>query len=134
MVIRPSRPDDGDAIAAIQRASPEASSWDPTGYDVTVGELDGAVVGFLVTRRIAPDEFEILNLAVAPASRRKGVARALVSAFLAHLSGGVFLEVRDSNHGARKFYEAIGFKVLSRRSQYYSNPPEPGIVMNFHSC
>ncbi len=133
-MIRPARPEDLPAIAAIQRASPEASSWDPSGYDVSVAELEGEVVGFLVTRRIAVDEVEVLNVAVMPDRRRSGIARALLKPLLESVRGRVFLEVRESNRKARDFYVSVGFKELSRRPGYYSDPPEPGIVMNFHSC
>ena len=134
MVVRPGRDNDRDEVAAIQRASPEASSWDPWGYDVTVAEIEDRIVGFLVTHRLAVDELEILNLAVAPSNRRKGVAKALVSASLEHVCGSVFLEVRESNLAARQLYESIGFKEVNRRPQYYSDSQEAAIVMNFHSC
>jgi ribosomal-protein-alanine N-acetyltransferase len=134
VLLRPAREDDRAAITAIQNASPEASSWDPFGYDVTVAELDGQVVGFLVTLWISPDEVEILNLAVAPSMRRKGVARALVQGVLETREGTVFLEVRESNAAARKFYESIGFSVVASRPGYYANPPETAIVMKLRSC
>ena len=134
MVVRPAREDDRAAIAAIRNASPEASSWDPFDYDVTVAELDGGVVGFLVVRRVAPDELEILNLAVAPSSRRKGVARGLVLTVLESLYGAVFLEVRESNSAARQFYKSIGFSELNRRPAYYPDSQEAAIVMKFRPC
>lgn len=134
MVIRSARETDRAAIAAIQRASPEASSWDPAGYDVTVAEVEGVVVGFLVTRRTAPDEWEVLNLAVDPAHRRRGVAKALLMPLLTTIDGRVFLEVRETNTPAQKLYESLGFKELSRRSGYYESSHEGGIVMKFHSC
>lgn len=134
MTIRHARPDDAAAIAHIQSESPEASQWDPAGYDVTVAELDGRVVGFLVTREVAAGEIEILNLGVAPSQRRAGIARALVEPLLKRVPCDVFLEVRESNSTAREFYQTLGFQELSRRQNYYENPPEAAIVMKFHSC
>ena len=134
MLLRPALDSDRAAIAAIQTVSPEASSWDPFDYEVTVADLDGQVAGFLVSRRTAPDEIEILNLAVAPPMRRKGVARALVRGVLETLEGEAFLEVRESNANARKFYESIGFMAFARRPEYYSDPPETAIVMKLRSC
>ena len=90
--------------------------------------------GFLVARTLAADEHEILNLAVTPDSRRKGVARALLGSALESFHGSVFLEVRESNGVAQAFYKSLGFKELSRRQGYYSSPSEAGIVMKFHSC
>jgi ribosomal-protein-alanine N-acetyltransferase len=91
-------------------------------------------VGFLVTRTLVAGEREILNLAVAPDFRRKGVARALLDRALEAFCGEVFLEVRESNGVAKKFYKSLGFKELSKRKGYYDNPPETAIVMKFHSC
>jgi len=133
VTVRPARPEDRAAIAEIQRVSPEASQWDPEGFDVTVAEVAGRVVGFLVTRAIA-DEVEILNLAVDPVNRRSGVARALVRPLLEMPSVSVFLEVRESNTAARGLYQTLRFHEVSRRRGYYESPCEDGIVMKFHSC
>jgi ribosomal-protein-alanine N-acetyltransferase len=134
VVIRPARPEDRDAIAAIQAASPEASSWDPFDYAVTVAEVAGAVAGFLVIRRVTAEECEILNLAVAPPFRRRGIASALLQLLLDSAAGDIFLEVRESNTPARQLYESLGFTKIGSRPAYYSEPREAGIVMNFHSC
>jgi [ribosomal protein S18]-alanine N-acetyltransferase len=133
VTVRPAREEDRAAIAELQRASPEASQWDPEGFDVTVAEVAGRVVGFLVTRTIA-DEVEILNLAVNPANRRSGVARALLQPLLETGPVSVFLEVRESNKAARGLYQALRFEEVSRRRGYYESPCEDGIVMKFHSC
>jgi ribosomal-protein-alanine N-acetyltransferase len=134
VTIRAARPEDASAIAAIQRSSPEAPQWDPVGYEVRVAEIEGRVVGFLVTRVVAEDEVEILNIVVAPERRRAGVARALLQPVVERVRGGVFLEVRVSNAAARKLYEMLGFEEIGRRPEYYESPCEDGIVMKFHSC
>ncbi|HEY1341233.1 MAG TPA: hypothetical protein VGF59_27170, partial [Bryobacteraceae bacterium] len=57
------------AIAAIQAASPDASQWNVADYlehQLLVASSDSEIAGFLVGRVLAPDESEILNLAVAP--------------------------------------------------------------------
>ena len=135
--IRAGEPADLDAIAAIQAASPEAALWPPGDYlryDVQVAVRERRAAGFLVTRRTAEGEAEVLNLAVAPEFRRQGVARALVGAFLHGFRGDVFLEVRNSNSSARGFYKSLGFQELTLRQGYYELPPEAAIVMKFHSC
>jgi [ribosomal protein S18]-alanine N-acetyltransferase len=132
--IRAARPEDGPAIAAIQRLSPEAPQWDPAGYDVRVAEIGGTVVGFLVTRAVAEDEVEVLNISVAPEHRRAGVAKALLKPLIESVRGELFLEVRVSNSAARKLYQALGFEEVNRRAKYYEDPCEDGIVMKFHSC
>ena len=130
-MIRAARPEDLPALAAIQRSSPEAAPWDPAGYEILVAELDNRVVGFLVTRTVTDGELEILNLAVAPPYRRRGIARSLVKLVL---SGTVFLEVRESNSAALAFYKSLGFQELSWRHEYYTDPPEGAIVLKFYSC
>jgi ribosomal-protein-alanine N-acetyltransferase len=135
--IRAGEAGDLEAIGAIQAASPEAALWPPGDYlqyDVRVAVRGGRVAGFLVTRRTAEGEAEILNLAVAPEFRRRGFARALLCAFLHGFRGDVFLEVRSSNSSARGLYKSLGFQELTLRTNYYGTPPEAAIVMKFHSC
>jgi ribosomal-protein-alanine N-acetyltransferase len=135
--IRRGGADDLDAVAAIQQASPGAARWNFADYlnrEFLVALEGDRVVGFLVARTVAADEREILNLAVAPDCRRKGVARALLDCALQSFRGSVFLEVRESNRVAQEFYKSLGFKEFSRRKGYYESPPETAIVMKFHSC
>ena len=135
--IRRGGADDLDAVAAIQRASPGAARWNAADYldrEFLVALEGDRVVGFLVARTLVAGEREILNLAVAPDFRRKGVARALLDGALQGFRGSVFLEVRESNRVAQEFYKSLGFKELSKRTGYYDSPPETAIVMKFHSC
>lgn len=136
MTVRGATVDDLAAIAAIQEASPEASQWDPASYldhECSVATGGRRVLGFLVVRQIAPDEREILNLAVEPAERRRGVARKLLETELRRPKNQWFLEVRASNSSAIKLYESAGFRTAGRRESYYSNPSESGIVMKYDS-
>jgi ribosomal-protein-alanine N-acetyltransferase len=102
------------------------------GTDFLVADLDESLAGYVVARAVA-DEGEILNLAVAPQGRRRGVGRALVEAVLAALARRgvreVFLEVRESNAGARALYAAHGFREVGRRSGYYRRPLEDAIIL-----
>jgi ribosomal-protein-alanine N-acetyltransferase len=135
--IRRGGPPDLAQVAVIQAACPEASQWDAAdylGYDFRVSVCGIRVEGFLVSRALAEGETELLNLAVAPECRRRGVARKLVESLLAESSGVVYLEVRESNRAARQFYHHMGFQEVSSRSGYYRAPPEAAIVMKFHSC
>jgi ribosomal-protein-alanine N-acetyltransferase len=124
-------------IAAIQAACPEAAHWLPDDYlrfDLRVCMRDNRIAGFAVSRVTAPDEIELLNLAVAPEFRRRGVAGELIRTLTAIAGISVFLEVRESNQAARLFYHAQGFQEVGLRPAYYERPAESAIVMKFHSC
>jgi ribosomal protein S18 acetylase RimI-like enzyme len=144
--LRPAVPADLDAISAIQNGAQDASHWEPEDYlqnDCLIAEqpaaIEGAavdggrVVGFVLSRQTAPGEREILNLAVAPAERRRGIARKLLAAELARGPGVWFLEVRASNAPALGLYQYIGFQQVGVRESYYLDPPESAIVMRFFS-
>jgi len=125
------------AVAAIQDASPEAAQWNVGDYldhDFLVAIVGKSVAGFAVLRNVAPDERELLNIAVAPDLRRKGVARALWRASITGFHGNVFLEVRASNAVAIALYNSLNFNTVSTRDNYYNFPPDAAIVMKFHSC
>ena len=89
----------------------------------------GNVQAFLVARQVADDEFELLNMAVAPENRRQGHGRALLSEVLKRHKGIWFLEVRASNSPALALYEALGFHRSGRRRDYYRSPVEDAIEM-----
>jgi ribosomal-protein-alanine N-acetyltransferase len=88
-------------------------------------------LGFLVARHIAP-QWELENIVVASAARRKGVGKRLLDTLLAHAmstnSDTVFLEVRESNTTARSLYESRGFHETGRRKSYYTNPQEDAVL------
>lgn len=139
--IRSATESDLDEIWRIQAASGQAAQWNPADYLryqclVAVNSAGGVerIAGFAVARHTAPDELEILNVAVDPPCRRRGVARSLIQQLLANYRGTVWLEVRQHNSAARQLYHALGFQVNTVRENYYNAPPESAIVMKFHSC
>ena len=79
------------------------------------------------------DETDMMNVAVDPAARRQGVARALIQALTAQLkqrgSRKLSLEVRASNLGAIRLYESLGFVRLGCRPGYYRNPREDAWIL-----
>jgi ribosomal-protein-alanine N-acetyltransferase len=135
LTIRPLAPEDAGSILRITREAPEAASWPVESLlqlPGWVAAMEGKVVGFVIARAVA-DEMEILNLAVEPAGRRQGIGGALLDNALAfgRRSGArrAFLEVRESNRGARRFYERHEFAVIGRRPRYYRDPIEDALVM-----
>lgn len=91
-----------------------------------------AVAGYVIAVAVA-DESEILNLAVKRELREVGIGGHLLDAALAEATSAgalqVFLEVRESNAGARKLYGSRGFGEISRRRGYYRNPVEDALVL-----
>lgn len=79
------------------------------------------------------DETDMMNIAVSPASRRQGVARALIEALVSALrergSRQLTLEVRASNGPASQLYESLGFLQVGLRKNYYRNPKEDALIL-----
>jgi ribosomal-protein-alanine N-acetyltransferase len=94
----------------------------------------GEVLGYALFWHVV-DEIHVLNVAVAPPSRRKGVGAALVSDLLAYgrANGAVkvLLEARASNQPALALYERFGFSRYNVRKRYYADG-EDGVEMMLH--
>jgi ribosomal-protein-alanine N-acetyltransferase len=143
VLIKRMSPPDVSAALRILEESPEASVWsresllDSASKGIALAaELDGGVAGILIGR-VAADEFEILNLAVGKAWRRRGLATKLVRAALesAQAAGArqAYLEVRASNGSGIALYERLGFRVCGRRPNYYRNPSEDAVLLVLHN-
>jgi ribosomal-protein-alanine N-acetyltransferase len=133
---------DLDEILAIERAS-FPHPWSPEMFDE---ELNNRLCHILVAREKAgarsrwPDrllwlflaEMHLLNIAVNPASRRRGIGAALLARALdfARERGVkmVFLEVRRGNNAAQSLYRRFGFREMGARPRYYEDG-EDAIVM-----
>jgi ribosomal-protein-alanine N-acetyltransferase len=138
--VRPYRRGDGQSVFEICRQSPQSSQWPKETYDqahssgqiVVIAELNNQICGFVVAR-ITGDEAEILNAAVDPAHRRKGIGSALlrtaISSAQAQNAKTIYLEVRESNSAAVSFYQRHGFEKTAQRRGYYSSPRENAVVM-----
>ena len=79
------------------------------------------------------DETDMMNIAVSPAFRRQGVARALIEALVAALrekgSKRLTLEVRASNTPAIRLYDSLGFAQVGLRKNYYHTPKEDALIL-----
>jgi ribosomal-protein-alanine N-acetyltransferase len=133
-LIRPAVQADLPEIAEIQAACLEAAQWAAGTEPILVAVVEDRVSGFVVWRRLDDAETEILNLAVHPRHRRRGLARALVRSVRDLSPGDMILEVRESNQPAIGLYKSLGFQVLTERKGYYANPPEAAVVMVWRSC
>lgn len=93
---------------------------------------DDVVVGYIGSQT-AVDETDVMNVAVHPDHRRKGVAEALIGNLVSELkargSHALMLEVRDSNVPAISLYEKLGFLQVGLRKNYYHNPKEHARIL-----
>ncbi len=93
---------------------------------------NGAVVGYIGSQSVL-GESDMMNVAVHPDHRRKGIAEALVNTLSADLKARdnvcLTLEVRASNVPAIALYEKLGFAQVGLRKNYYRNPKEDALIL-----
>lgn len=99
------------------------------------GEKPGSVVGYICFWLVA-DEIQIVNVAVHPAWRRRGIGTRLMRHALergCEASANVaVLEVRRSNQAALSLYEGLGFKAVRERPGYYPEHREPALILEMN--
>ena len=97
-----------------------------------VAEENGIVCGYVGSQTVL-DETDMMNIAVHPDFRRKGIAAALIAELGRLLkergSRILRLEVRESNAPAISLYETMGFTQLGLRKNYYRNPKENALIL-----
>jgi ribosomal-protein-alanine N-acetyltransferase len=92
---------------------------------------DGEMLGYLICSRY-DTVWHIMNVAVDPAQRRKGIATALLTDLFRRVGSQTerfTLEVRESNRAAIELYERYGFRAAGRRRRYYQDNGEDAVVM-----
>jgi ribosomal-protein-alanine N-acetyltransferase len=131
---------DIDAIMEIERDVFDATAWSPAQFwselaqpdrTYVVVRHDERIVGYagLMARRPTAD---VQTIAVAPAHRRRGIARAMLTRLLEIAEASdcreVLLEVRADGVEAIALYRSEGFEVIARRADYYGSG-EDALIM-----
>lgn len=100
----------------------------------TVAELDHEIVGFMIYE-LHQSMLRILNFAVLPSARRKGVGRQMVQRLIDKLSQQrrreIVLEVRETNLSAQLFFAGCGFRALSVLRNHYDDTLEDAYYMRY---
>ena len=76
---------------------------------------------------------DMMNIAVHPDFRRRGIGEGLVAALEEELkkqgSQQLTLEVRASNESAKALYSKLGFREVGIRKNYYHKPREDALIL-----
>jgi [ribosomal protein S18]-alanine N-acetyltransferase len=133
---------DLSAIEEIERSS-YPTPWSRSMFageltkpsSICLGAFDGetgVLLGYLVISRYV-DAWHVMNVAVAPEHRRRGIAGSLLDQLFELTAGdgrrGYTLEVRVSNTSAIKLYERAGFRARGIRRGYYTDNREDALIM-----
>ena len=102
---------------------------------ICLGGVDtetGALAAYLIISRYV-DAWHVMNVAVAPEYRRRGIAQTLLEQLFDLTAGderrGYTLEVRVSNDAAIRLYERLGFVARGVRRGYYTDNREDALIM-----
>ena len=99
-----------------------------------VAEYDERVVGFMIYE-LHKDQLHVLNFAVRPDVRRRGVGRQMVEKLIGKLSQQrrtrVLLEIRETNLAAQVFFRNLGFVATTVLRDYYDDTTEDAYVMQY---
>lgn len=138
MIIEEMRPDQLGKVKALLDTCFGESAWsegslrsqlEKTDSRCTVAIEKNEVVGFLAFEQVL-DEGSVVEIAVHPDHRRKGIARELIRSAISDNSlKEIFLEARESNIPAIRLYESLGFERIGVRKDYYNAPKEDAVMM-----
>ncbi|HRV59256.1 MAG: ribosomal protein S18-alanine N-acetyltransferase [Solirubrobacterales bacterium] len=91
---------------------------------------DDRVIGYLILSRF-DRAWHLMNVAVAPEARRRGIASLLIEEAIGMIEprDPVTLEVRPTNQSAVRLYEGLGFRAFGLRPGYYPDNGEDALIM-----
>jgi ribosomal-protein-alanine N-acetyltransferase len=101
----------------------------PSGICLAASEGE-ELLGYLVCSRY-DRVWHLMNVAVAPERRRRGIASHLIARLIDEAGGELpfTLEVRVSNREAIAMYERLGFRSAGVRPRYYQDNGEDALIM-----
>jgi len=95
---------------------------------------DDGIIGYAILQE-SIDDGELLSIAVLSTARRGGIADLLMYTVINHAKElgmtSVFLEVRKSNAPAQALYKKHGFEFVRIRENYYNEPDEDAVVLQY---
>jgi ribosomal-protein-alanine N-acetyltransferase len=102
----------------------------PSGVCLAALDDEGRLAGYLICARY-DRVWHLMNIAVDPSLRRRGIARALLEQMLERAGSDCeyTLEVRTSNAPAIALYERFGFRPAGTRPRYYRDNGEDAVIM-----
>lgn len=140
-VFRKARKEDIEQIALLE-AETFPDAWSIDGLQetmeqnhafITVAEADAEIVAYCIVYHVM-DEGEIARIAVSKDSRRRGIGWGLLDytcdCCRKKELQRFLLDVRESNAGARAFYQQYGFAEDGIRKNFYDNPKEDAVLMS----
>ena len=93
---------------------------------------NGVVCGYIGSQSVL-DGADMMNIAIHPDYRRRGIGYSLIEKLIAMLKErrviSLSLEVRISNESAISLYKKMGFAIVGKRPAYYRNPREDAYIM-----
>ena len=99
-----------------------------------VAEYDERVVGFMIYE-LHKNQLHVLNFAVRPDARRRGVGEQMVNKLVGKLSqqrrNRIVLEIRETNLAAQMFFKNLNFRAVSVLRDYYDDTVEDAYVMQY---
>lgn len=128
-----------EVLAGLDNCVPFSAHWNVQNWQdelaqpaarIWCAQQDGQLTGFIALRGAA-GQWELLNLAVAPAQQRQGIGTALLCHALDALGAvQITLEVSTANQAAQALYQKAGFVVLGVRKQFYKDGTDALIMGN----
>ncbi|MBI4209353.1 MAG: ribosomal protein S18-alanine N-acetyltransferase [Deltaproteobacteria bacterium] len=132
--------EDLEAVLQIERAS-FVAPWSQQMFEdelrlsqsqTFVAKNEDRIVGFICFWTL-PGELQILNIAVDPSVRKRGIASDLLRIVLNLAEEKkvreITLESRASNGAALSLYRKFGFQICGRRKGYYHEEGEDALLL-----